>query len=65
VIERAMESQTGLDGSVDRALRCKTKLINRFRRLSSEPCAFGTLSVRSLLDTMEQCLREARDNKLK
>ncbi|XP_035709681.1 4'-phosphopantetheine phosphatase isoform X4 [Folsomia candida] len=54
----AMESQTDSPTSTDRALRCRQKLKSRLNYLQSNPCAYGLLTVRSLLDTFEQSLRE-------
>lgn len=53
-----MESQPDSPTSTDRALRCKKKLITRLNYLQSNPCAYGLLTVRSLLDSFEQSLRE-------
>jgi len=44
--------------ATERALGCRNKLSTRLRLLQDHPCAFGTLTVRSLLDTIEHCLRE-------
>lgn len=53
-----MESQPFSTSSTDRALRCRRKLLSRLNFLKTNPCAFGLLTVRSLLDTFEQSLRE-------
>ncbi|CAG7834018.1 unnamed protein product [Allacma fusca] len=55
---RAIESQQNTPSALDRALRCRQKLLARFQLLKTYPFAYGTLSVRSLLDTIEQTLRE-------
>lgn len=54
----AMESQPDSPTSTDRALRCRRKLIARLKYLEAHPCAYGLLTVRILLDTFEQSLRE-------
>jgi type II pantothenate kinase len=55
---RAIESQQNTPSALDRALRCRQKLLARLQLLKSYPFAYGTLSVRTLLDTIEQTLRE-------
>ena len=58
IAAKAMESQPDSSSTTDRALRCRHKLTGRLRLLNEHPCAYGSLTVRSLLDTIEHCLRE-------
>ncbi|XP_071440358.1 4'-phosphopantetheine phosphatase [Hetaerina americana] len=55
---RAMESQPGSSTAKDRAHKFKQKYVCRLHYLREHPFAYGCLTVRSLLDTIEHCLKE-------
>ncbi|XP_048588181.1 4'-phosphopantetheine phosphatase-like isoform X2 [Nematostella vectensis] len=58
VVERAIWSQRNSPDVHERAEKFRTKYKNRLLTLYRQPCAFGALTVHSLLDTREQCLNE-------
>ncbi|XP_011501587.1 PREDICTED: pantothenate kinase 4 [Ceratosolen solmsi marchali] len=58
VIMRAIESQPESPTAKDRAKKLKEKYINRLHYLHKQPFAYGTLTVRTLLDTIEHCMKE-------
>lgn len=55
---QAEASQEGMHDVVARADKFKEKYINRLNELAKNPCAYGSLTVRSLLDTIGQFLKE-------
>lgn len=55
---QAVTSQEGTQDSEERADKFKEKYINRLNELAKNPCAYGSLTVRSLLDTIGQFLKE-------
>ncbi|XP_018912276.2 4'-phosphopantetheine phosphatase isoform X1 [Bemisia tabaci] len=57
-IERAVASQPYSTTREERAKQLKEKYVSRLHHLKEHPFAFGNLTVRSLLDTIEHCLRE-------
>lgn len=58
VVSRAIESQPELTDAKDRASQFKAKYLERLNVLRKKSFAYGNLTVRSLLDTREQCLNE-------
>ncbi|ESO10934.1 hypothetical protein HELRODRAFT_109215 [Helobdella robusta] len=56
--ERAVQSQPSKSDAEQRALKFKEKYISRLKHLRVNPCSYGSLTVRSLLDTREHCLEE-------
>ncbi|XP_053546322.1 4'-phosphopantetheine phosphatase [Bombina bombina] len=58
VAKRAIASQPDAKDAVDRALRFQQKYWNKLQTLRHQPFAYGSLTVRSLLDTREHCLNE-------
>ncbi|XP_046465514.1 4'-phosphopantetheine phosphatase isoform X3 [Neodiprion pinetum] len=57
-IARAVMSQPQSPTAQDRAVKLKEKYINRLHYLHVEPFAYGALTVRTLLDTIEHCMKE-------
>jgi len=57
-IARAIHSQPQSPTAKDRASKLKEKYINRLHYLHEQPFAYGTLTVRTLLDTIEHCMKE-------
>nr|CAD7409828.1 unnamed protein product [Timema poppensis] len=55
---RAVSSQPISDTAKDRARKFKEKYVSRLQYLKIQPFAYGSLSVRSLLDTIEHYMRE-------
>ncbi|XP_036855656.2 4'-phosphopantetheine phosphatase isoform X2 [Manis javanica] len=58
VVKRAVASQPGSVDAVERAEKFRQKYWNKLQTLRHQPFAYGTLTVRSLLDTREHCLNE-------
>ncbi|KAI0214222.1 4'-phosphopantetheine phosphatase [Lamellibrachia satsuma] len=58
LVERAIHSQASTTDATQRAARFREKYLRRLKELHEYPCAYGTLTVRSLLDTREQCMQE-------
>ncbi|XP_070538159.1 4'-phosphopantetheine phosphatase-like [Ptychodera flava] len=58
VAECALKSQPNSVDAVERAEQFKDKYRKRLHGLRSQPFAYGSLTVRSLLDTREHCLNE-------
>ncbi|KAK2183470.1 hypothetical protein NP493_312g09027 [Ridgeia piscesae] len=58
LVERAIRSQASTPDATQRAARFMEKYLRRLKELHEYPCAYGTLTVRSLLDTREQCMQE-------
>uniref|UniRef100_A0A8D9BAG8 Pantothenate kinase 4 n=1 Tax=Cacopsylla melanoneura TaxID=428564 RepID=A0A8D9BAG8_9HEMI len=56
--ERAIASQPDSNTSQERARLFKEKYISRLDHLKQQPFAYGNLTVRSLLDTIEHYLKE-------
>ncbi|XP_048762639.1 4'-phosphopantetheine phosphatase-like isoform X2 [Ostrea edulis] len=56
--EQAIRSQHNLPDAKERAEKFKTKYIERLTELKENPCAYGSLTVRSLLDTSSHYLQE-------
>jgi len=56
--EHAVQSQPSKADAEKRAERFKQKYKRRLQELRLNPCAYGSLTVRSLLDTREHCLEE-------
>ncbi|XP_076171818.1 4'-phosphopantetheine phosphatase [Ptiloglossa arizonensis] len=57
-IARAIHSQPHSLTAKDRATKLKEKYINRLHYLHLQPFAYGALTVRVLLDTIEHCMKE-------
>ncbi|KAF7997892.1 hypothetical protein HCN44_009290 [Aphidius gifuensis] len=57
-IARAIHSQPHSPTAKDRASKLKEKYVNRLHYLHLQPFAYGTLTVRTLLDTIEHCMKE-------
>ncbi|KAG6801295.1 pantothenate kinase 4 [Apis mellifera caucasica] len=57
-IARALHSQPHSPTAKDRATKLKKKYVDRLHYLHLEPFAYGTLTVRVLLDTIEHCMKE-------
>ncbi|OXU21386.1 hypothetical protein TSAR_006573 [Trichomalopsis sarcophagae] len=57
-ITRAIHSQPQSPTAKDRANKLKEKYISRLHYLREQPFAYGTLTVRTLLDTIEHCMKE-------
>ncbi|KAK0087884.1 hypothetical protein PV325_013873 [Microctonus aethiopoides] len=57
-VARAVQSQPHSLTANDRATKLKEKYINRLHYLHLQPFAYGTLTVRTLLDTIEHCMKE-------
>ncbi|KAK4012056.1 hypothetical protein OUZ56_021157 [Daphnia magna] len=57
-VSQAIKSQPLSADAPARAQKFKEKYISRLQYLKQHPCAFGNLTVRSLLDTREHCLNE-------
>ncbi|XP_063430219.1 4'-phosphopantetheine phosphatase-like [Mytilus trossulus] len=55
--DQALASQTGPDVK-ERAETFKQKYLQRLQELNDNPCAYGSLTVRSLLDTSSHCLSD-------
>ncbi|XP_019567693.2 4'-phosphopantetheine phosphatase [Rhinolophus sinicus] len=58
VVKRAVASQPGSVDADERAQKFRQKYWNKLQTLRQQPFAYGTLTVRSLLDTREHCLNE-------
>ncbi|EMP25953.1 Pantothenate kinase 4 [Chelonia mydas] len=58
VVNRAMVSQPDSMDAAERAEKFRQKYWNKLQTLRQQPFAYGTLTVRSLLDTREHCLNE-------
>ncbi|XP_066126748.1 4'-phosphopantetheine phosphatase isoform X2 [Saccopteryx bilineata] len=58
VVKRAVASQPGSVDAVERAEKFRHKYWDKLQTLRHQPFAYGTLTVRSLLDTREHCLNE-------
>ncbi|KAG7189379.1 hypothetical protein KM043_017027 [Ampulex compressa] len=57
-VARAIHSQPHSPTAKDRASKLKEKYVNRLHYLHLQPFAYGTLTVRTLLDTIEHCMKE-------
>ncbi|KAF7389234.1 hypothetical protein HZH66_010371 [Vespula vulgaris] len=57
-VARAILSQPQNPTAKDRASKLKEKYINRLHYLNLQPFAYGILTVRTLLDTIEHCMKE-------
>ncbi|XP_043285272.1 4'-phosphopantetheine phosphatase [Venturia canescens] len=57
-VARAIHSQPQSPTAKDRASKLKEKYVNRLHYLHLQPFAYGTLTVRTLLDTIEHCMKE-------
>ncbi|CAM9152828.1 unnamed protein product, partial [Lampetra fluviatilis] len=58
VVRRVVASQPALLDAAERAEKFRQKFSNKLETLRLQPCAYGSLTVRSLLDTREHCLLE-------
>uniref|UniRef100_A0A2K5QUK9 4'-phosphopantetheine phosphatase n=1 Tax=Cebus imitator TaxID=2715852 RepID=A0A2K5QUK9_CEBIM len=58
VVKRAVASQPDSADAAERAEKFRQKYWNKLQTLRQQPFAYGTLTVRSLLDTREHCLNE-------
>ncbi|XP_038602403.1 4'-phosphopantetheine phosphatase isoform X2 [Tachyglossus aculeatus] len=58
VVNRAVASQPDSVDAPERAEKFREKYRNKLQTLRHQPFAYGTLTVRSLLDTREHCLNE-------
>ncbi|XP_035238453.1 4'-phosphopantetheine phosphatase isoform X1 [Anguilla anguilla] len=58
VVKRAVASQPDLPQAVERAEKFRQKYRHKLQTLRQQPFAYGSLTVRSLLDTREHCLNE-------
>ncbi|XP_014615545.1 PREDICTED: pantothenate kinase 4 isoform X1 [Polistes canadensis] len=57
-VAKAILSQPQNPTAKDRATKLKEKYINRLHYLNLQPFAYGILTVRTLLDTIEHCMKE-------
>ncbi|KAJ8683639.1 hypothetical protein QAD02_019431 [Eretmocerus hayati] len=57
-INRAIYSQPQSPTAQDRANKLKEKYVKRLEYLRQHPFAYGALTVRTLLDTIEHCMKE-------
>ncbi|XP_076763121.1 4'-phosphopantetheine phosphatase [Xylocopa sonorina] len=57
-VARAIHSQPHSPTAKERATKLKEKYVNRLHYLHLQPFAYGTLTVRILLDTIEHCMKE-------
>ncbi|XP_004863847.1 pantothenate kinase 4 isoform X2 [Heterocephalus glaber] len=58
VVKRAVASQPESADAAERARKFRQKYWSKLQTLRHQPFAYGTLTVRSLLDTREHCLNE-------
>ncbi|XP_077881182.1 4'-phosphopantetheine phosphatase isoform X1 [Ictidomys tridecemlineatus] len=58
VVKRAVASQPESADAAERAEKFRQKYWSKLQTLRHQPFAYGTLTVRSLLDTREHCLNE-------
>ncbi|XP_010626080.1 4'-phosphopantetheine phosphatase isoform X3 [Fukomys damarensis] len=58
VVKRAVASQPESVDAAERARKFRQKYWSKLQTLRHQPFAYGTLTVRSLLDTREHCLNE-------
>ncbi|XP_076863923.1 4'-phosphopantetheine phosphatase isoform X6 [Brachyhypopomus gauderio] len=58
VVKRAVASQKDQPGAAERAEKFRQKYRDKLQTLRHQPFAYGSLTVRSLLDTREHCLNE-------
>uniref|UniRef100_A0A8C7S1C8 4'-phosphopantetheine phosphatase n=1 Tax=Oncorhynchus mykiss TaxID=8022 RepID=A0A8C7S1C8_ONCMY len=58
VVKRAVASQPDLPEAAERAEKFRHKYQHKLQTLRHQPFAYGSLTVRSLLDTREHCLNE-------
>uniref|UniRef100_A0A9J7X7S9 4'-phosphopantetheine phosphatase n=1 Tax=Cyprinus carpio carpio TaxID=630221 RepID=A0A9J7X7S9_CYPCA len=58
VVKRAIASQKDQPKAVERAEKFRQKYRHKLQTLRHQPFAYGSLTVRSLLDTREHCLNE-------
>ncbi|KAM9758403.1 4'-phosphopantetheine phosphatase isoform 1-T1 [Menidia menidia] len=58
VVKRAVASQRDLPEATERAEKFRQKYRHKLQTLRHQPFAYGSLTVRSLLDTREHCLNE-------
>ncbi|XP_074074787.1 4'-phosphopantetheine phosphatase isoform X2 [Macrotis lagotis] len=58
VVNRAIASQPDSIDAAERAEKFRQKYWNKLQTLRHQPFAYGTLTVRSLLETREHCLNE-------
>ncbi|XP_048028743.1 4'-phosphopantetheine phosphatase [Megalobrama amblycephala] len=58
VVKRAVASQKDQPEAVERAEKFRQKYRHKLQTLRHQPFAYGSLTVRSLLDTREHCLNE-------
>ncbi|KAK3589702.1 hypothetical protein CHS0354_015215 [Potamilus streckersoni] len=56
--QQAIKSQATSTDVVERADQFKQRYIQRLEECRSNPCAYGSLTVRSILDMCNQCLNE-------
>ncbi|XP_046667843.1 4'-phosphopantetheine phosphatase [Homalodisca vitripennis] len=57
-VQKAIESQPQSKTAPTRGQQLKEKYLSRLQHLKQQPFAYGNLTVRSLLDTIEHCLKE-------
>lgn len=57
-VDRAISSQPDSSDSAERANKFRDKYLKRLHHLKGHPFAYGSLTVRSLLDMREHCLNE-------
>uniref|UniRef100_A0AAY4EV39 4'-phosphopantetheine phosphatase n=1 Tax=Denticeps clupeoides TaxID=299321 RepID=A0AAY4EV39_9TELE len=58
VVKRAIASQPDMPEAAERAEKFRQKYRHKLQTLRNQPFAYGSLTVRSLLDTREHCLNE-------
>ncbi|KAK7913436.1 hypothetical protein WMY93_013647 [Mugilogobius chulae] len=58
VVKRAVASQPDMPEAQERAEKFRQKYRHKLQTLRHQPFAYGSLTVRSLLDTREHCLNE-------
>ncbi|KAM9814291.1 LOW QUALITY PROTEIN: 4'-phosphopantetheine phosphatase [Neosynchiropus ocellatus] len=58
VVKRAVASQPDMPEATERAEKFRQKYRQKLEAFRHQPCVYGSLTVRSLLDTREHCLNE-------
>uniref|UniRef100_A0A8D3B632 4'-phosphopantetheine phosphatase n=1 Tax=Scophthalmus maximus TaxID=52904 RepID=A0A8D3B632_SCOMX len=58
VVKRAVASQPDIPEAIERSEKFRQKYRHKLQTLRQQPFAYGSLTVRSLLDTREHCLNE-------
>ncbi|CAI9741639.1 4' [Octopus vulgaris] len=58
ITDQAVKSQDRRNDAMERAEKFKAKYLHRLKELDENPCAYGSLTVRCLLDTIGHFLKE-------